>query len=600
MAWTTRRFHTCKASKTPEPVTEEQTTHNGERQVEADEEKAREVWNKYPTTSLKSKTQPNNTLFGFIGKCRKVGKMLSFAHLTMLSGEQVQICSKAEMDPAAHHKFNHLPAWSPVRLEVYPQDAVQNSSHGNSSRVDTLHIKDCQILNAFPHNIIVTPVTQFPRSQRHLQIRFHPELQARLRFRSWLKAQFTQSLLEKDFIDIETPTLFKPTCEGAREFLVPSRRIGFAYALSQSPQQYKQVLMASGFSRYMQWARCFRDEDLRADRQPEFSQLDLEWAFANADDVRKDISELVLKALSALCPSESYQDVRGYNIPIVAKIPSAPSPDAPPAHKFTAMTYAKSMALYGTDKPDLRIPNRIHTLKKGDVGEILPLLTSLTDPVIDVLHFSLEESRAAEAQEFVTETLNDKMLNLCGLNLQDRPVVIVHGFTSAVRNTPLQDLDYQQLVKLASGGEPLRKGQDCASPLEMGQLRPLLWKALVEKGFMKTPRLGEANSLQFVWVTEFPMFQRLEEREEDLELLFTDPLQAKSAAYDLVLNGVEVGGGSDERIADFQHLFKALSAGCPPHAGFALGFDRLVAIMTDTATDQLRPYGLQCLTNNTT
>ncbi|PHH82540.1 hypothetical protein CDD82_5643 [Ophiocordyceps australis] len=600
----------------------------------------------------------------------------------MLSGEQVQICSKADTDPAAHHRFNHLPAWSPVRLELYPQDSVQNPSDGNDSRVDTLYIKDCQVLNAFPHNVIVTPVTQFSRNQRHLQLRFHPELQARLRFRSWLKAQFTQRLLEKDFIDIETPTLFKPTCEGAREFLVPSRRIGFAYALSQSPQQYKQVLMASGFSRYMQWARCFRDEDLRADRQPEFSQLDLEWAFANADDVRKDVSELILEALSALCPSESYHDVRGLKIPIIAKIPPTPSPGAPQAHKFTTMTYANSMALYGTDKPDLRIPNRIHTLKKDDVGKtLLPLLTSLPEPLIDVLHFPLEESQAAKAQEFVIDTLNEKMLKSCGLNPRDRPIVIVHGFTSTVRDTPLQELDYKQLIKLASGGKPFRKGdlfvftarpeptgQDCASPLEMGHLRPLLWKALVEKSFIKTPRLGEANSLQFVWVTEFPMFQHLDEGQDgpdgqprlasshhpftaplstaDLELLFTDPLQAKSAAYDLVLNGVEVGGGSerihlaevqkfvlrnvlkigDERIADFQHLFKALSAGCPPHAGFALGFDRLVAIMTDTATvrdviafpktmagedpftlapsqlrqDQLTPYGLQSLINKTT
>lgn len=123
-----------------------------------------------------------------------------------------------------------------------------------------------------PKELIVTPETVFPQTKRHLQIRFHPEIQARLEFRSWLKNVLHQGLMEKGFTDIETPTLFKSTPEGAREFLVPTRQRGTAYALTQSPQQYKQVLMASGIARYMQWARCYRDEDSRADRQPEFSQ----------------------------------------------------------------------------------------------------------------------------------------------------------------------------------------------------------------------------------------------------------------------------------------------------------------------------------------
>jgi aspartyl-tRNA synthetase len=131
-------------------------------------------------------------------------------------------------------------------------------------------------LNSVPKDLIVTSDVQFPQTRRHLQIRFHPELQARLKFRSWLKGQLNQGLLEKGFTDVETPTLFKSTSEGAREFLVPTRQRGTAYALSQSPQQYKQVLMASGISRYMQWARCYRDEDLRTDRQPEFSQVSLD------------------------------------------------------------------------------------------------------------------------------------------------------------------------------------------------------------------------------------------------------------------------------------------------------------------------------------
>jgi aspartyl-tRNA synthetase len=137
----------------------------------------------------------------------------------------------------------------------------------------TFNAQGIQTLNSISKDIIVTPETVFPQTKRHLQLRFHPELQARLKFRSWLKGILNQGLVEKGFTDVETPTLFKSTPEGAREFLVPTRQKGKAYALTQSPQQYKQVLVASGIGRYMQWARCYRDEDSRADRQPEFSQV---------------------------------------------------------------------------------------------------------------------------------------------------------------------------------------------------------------------------------------------------------------------------------------------------------------------------------------
>lgn len=209
---------------------------------------------------------------GFLGKQRHVGKQLSFSDLVTPSGEVIQICSKAIDDDAVHAKFRQTPALVPVRvraaMDVPPADDAQPS--GAAKRTVTL--RDIRPLNSVPKGLIVTPGVQFPRSKRHLQIRFHPELQARLRFRSWLKGLLSQNLLERGFVDVETPALFKSTPEGAREFLVPTRNKGTAYALSQSPQQYKQILMSAGIGRYMQWARCFRDEDLRADRQPEFSQ----------------------------------------------------------------------------------------------------------------------------------------------------------------------------------------------------------------------------------------------------------------------------------------------------------------------------------------
>lgn len=212
---------------------------------------------------------------GLLGKSRNVSKHLSFADLTTPSGEIIQVCSSSERDSEAHDDFRQVPAFSPVLIRIKQQEAVNaaepTASEGSSKR--TVYLDSIRALNSVPKNLIVTPEVQFPPTKRHLQIRFHPELQARLQFRSWLKGMLNHSLLQKGFTDIETPTLFKSTPEGAREFLVPTRQKGTAYALSQSPQQYKQVLMASGIMRYMQWARCYRDEDLRADRQPEFSQV---------------------------------------------------------------------------------------------------------------------------------------------------------------------------------------------------------------------------------------------------------------------------------------------------------------------------------------
>lgn len=298
---------------------------------------------------------------GFLGKRRNVSKSLSFADLTTPSGEVLQICSDAGNDADAHSLFRQIPANSPVLVNV--QTEVANASRdalNETSPKTTVYLRDIRALNSVPQSLIVTPEVQFPPTKRHFQIRFHPELQARLKFRSWLKAELNQGLLKKGFTDIETPTLFKSTPEGAREFLVPMRQKGMAYALVQSPQQYKQVLMASGISRYMQWARCYRDEDSRADRQPEFSQLDMEWSFAGAPRVRQDVNDIILGALDALRPAHSYKDIRGESVPVVSEIPDSPrSADEHVAHKFTTLKFQDSIASYGIDKPDLRIPNKV-------------------------------------------------------------------------------------------------------------------------------------------------------------------------------------------------------------------------------------------------
>ncbi|KAK2595660.1 aspartate--tRNA ligase msd1 [Conoideocrella luteorostrata] len=636
-----------------------------------------DLWKKFRGSNSLTPAGSDNVLTGFIGKRRNVGKHLSFADLTTASGEVIQICSHADGESDLHAQFRRVPAFAPVivRAQVEPPTQPAGEEQSEVSAKRTLYLQDIRALNSVSKDLIVTSDVQFPQTRRHLQIRFHPELNARLKFRSWLKGQLNHRLLDKGFTDIETPTLFKSTSEGAREFLVPTRQQGTAYALSQSPQQYKQVLMASGVSRYMQWARCYRDEDLRTDRQPEFSQLDMEWAFAGSAKVQEDVNDIILNALSRLRPAETYRDVRGERIPIIADIPNEPvSTDEQPAHTFTSLTFADSIAAYGSDKPDLRIPNRIHAIEDMEpFRNFVSMITHLSDPLIEAFTFPLKDCSPSQARKFVINFM-DNLPPALANNPDGKPQILIHDSRQPLSGFSSLGFEYESVLgKLSEGNEindgdlvvfqarEKPQGQYCLGSTKIGELRTALWRALVEDGYMEKPRLGDAESLQFVWVTEFPMFKPVEEGEpgqggaagisaahhpftaplshRDLEALFTNPLQARSAAYDLVLNGVEIGGGSerihiadlqeyimrdvlkmtDQRIKDFSHLFDALRAGCPPHAGFALGFDRLTALLTDTATvrdviafpktmkgedpfvqspsklsdEQLAPYGLQ-------
>ncbi|KAF4124879.1 aspartyl-tRNA synthetase [Geosmithia morbida] len=586
--------------------------------------------------------------YGFIGKRRNVGRQLSFADLTLPSGQVVQLCSRADSDADAHAQFRQVPAHCPVLVHAHPDGSAPAADDGPGGR-PTINLKSVQVLNTFPKDIIVTPETVFPQTKRHLQIRFHDEVQARLRFRSWLKAVLSRGLLGRGFTDIETPTLFKSTPEGAREFLVPTRHRGKAYALTQSPQQYKQVLVASGIGRYMQWARCYRDEDSRADRQPEFSQLDMEWAFAGAAHVREDIDGILLSALELMQPSRSYQDFRnGDRIPVLPELSELSELSAETggeaAHEFTTLTFAEAIAKYGSDKPDLRIPGQrqISQVPVPDTARhFVSMISHLEDPMVEAFAFCLDDVSPDVTRRFVVDFM-DKVPKPFLDNPDGMPQVLVFDSSKPLGGFSSIGFEYEPIIEAACGGQELSDGdivvfqarrkhegrQYTSSSTKIGDFRSLLWRALVEDGKMARPRIGDPGSLRFAWVTEFPMFQPVEADEpwraedagagiaashhpftaplsnRDLELLFVDPLQAKSAAYDLVLNGVEVGGGSERihvaevqefimrdvlkmpesRVADFGHLFEALRAGCPPHAGFALGFDRLVALLTDTST----------------
>ncbi|KAL8716501.1 MAG: hypothetical protein Q9225_006179 [Loekoesia sp. 1 TL-2023] len=475
---------------------------------------------------------------------------------------------------------------------------------GNIEKIKHVEIDllNVQPLNEFPSDIIATPDTVFSPEQRHLQLRADGELRGALADRSAIGLFLRSKLHDLDFVEIETPLLFKSTPEGAREFIVPTRRKGYAYALPQSPQQYKQILMGSGIAKYFQFARCFRDEDLRADRQPEFTQLDLEMSFAGADEVMDVIEDLIRSLWAQYLQNQ------------------LPNP-------FPRLSYADAMLQYGSDKPDTRIGMQISQVEYLLPGDLIGKITPLQAPVVEALTLRFEpnaDDNTAAMRNFITTFLDSPEGTSFVNNPEGGPGVFVVdskrplqglqalGFEAAERIEDLYKIeDGDLLILQARRRRPFSGG---STPL--GNLRLALHAAAVRAGHLKPPQ-GFAP----LWVTEFPLFSPTSHLEpgqggnaglaathhpftspktpEDVDMLLKDPTQVTGDHYDLVINGVELGGGSRRihsaamqafimrdvlkmdpaRLAEFSHLLEVLRAGCPPHAGIALGFDRLVALM---------------------
>ncbi len=421
---------------------------------------------------------------------------------------------------------------------------------------------------------------------RYLDLR-RPEMQERLRVRSRVTRVMRAYLDDQGFLDIETPILTKSTPEGARDYLVPSRtHPGEFFALPQSPQLFKQLLMMSGMDRYYQVARCFRDEDLRADRQPEFTQLDIEVSFMTEDELMSLMEEMIRRL---------FKEVLDTDLP----------------NPFPRMAYREAMDRYGSDKPDLRVP-----LELIDVGDLMVgvdfkvFAGPAQDPKGRVVALRLPQGGGLSRKEIDEYT---KLVGIYGakglayIKVNEWSTKGREGLQSPiVKNLTDAAVDGVMARTGAQDGDLIFFGADQATVVNesMGALRVRLGH---DRGLLE----GEWRPL---WVVDFPMFEHdpanrrwaalhhpfTAPKEAQIELLETDPGACLSRAYDMVLNGTELGGGSirihresvqsrvfqllnisDEQAEDrFGFLLKALRFGCPPHGGIAFGLDRLVMLMT--------------------
>jgi len=427
---------------------------------------------------------------------------------------------------------------------------------------------------------------------RYLDLRRDP-VRANLELRHRLAQQIRNYLSDASFLEVETPVLIKSTPEGARDFVVPSRmNPGQWYALPQSPQTFKQLLMVSGFDRYFQIVKCFRDEDLRADRQPEFTQIDCEMSFVEREDILQTFEGLAKHLFSA---------VKGVEF------------DA-----FPRMTYADAMRLYGCDKPDIRFDMQFVELKSPESA-------------VDLI----------SGKDFVVFDSVDSVVGICAKGAGSYTRKQLDGLTDFVKRPQIgaQGLVWCRIEADGSAKSSVDKFYDAealsawkeAFGAEPGDLILLLAgelhktrKQLNELRLLMGSELGLRDPFNYkpLWVLDFPLLEHDEESgrwhamhhpftsplPQDIELMHSDPGAVRADAYDLVINGVEVGGGSirifdralqsrmfdllgfskEEAQAQFGFLMNAFEYGAPPHGGLAFGFDRLCSLFG--GSESIRDY----------
>ena len=524
------------------------------------------------------------TLMGWVQKSRNKGGIV-FVDLRDRSGIMQIIFENGDIDAEGFEKAGKLRSEFVIavtgHVEARSGAVNENLATGEIEiRANSLRVLSESETPPFPIEENSKTREEVRLKYRYLDLR-RPDLQKNLILRSKVAVLVRQFLADEGFLEIETPILNKSTPEGARDYLVPSRiHPGSFYALPQSPQIFKQLLMCSGYDRYFQIAKCFRDEDLRADRQPEFTQIDMELSFVDVDDVI-DVNERMLAHL--------FKEV----LVVEVQLP------------IQRMTWKEAMNRFGSDKPDLRFG-----MELTDVSDVVK------DCEFVVFKSALEMGGSvrginAKGQGSMPRKKIDKLVEFAkGYGAKGLAYIAIHedGTLKSSFSKFMKEEEMKALVEKMQGeaGDLLLFAADKTK---------LVWDILgaLRLEMARQMDLLDKNEYRFVWITEFPLLEWSEEEnrftamhhpftmpmEEDLHLIDSDPGAVRAKAYDIVLNGNEIGGGSvrihqndiqekmfevlgftrEQAYNQFGFLLNAFKYGVPPHAGLAYGLDRMVMLM---------------------
>ena len=524
------------------------------------------------------------TLMGWVQKSRNKGGIV-FVDLRDRSGIMQVIFENGDIDEQGFEKAGKLRSEFVIavtgRVEARSGAVNPNLPTGEIElRAQSLRVLAEAETPPFPIEENSKTREEVRLKYRYLDLR-RPDLQRNMMLRSQVSTLVRQFLANEGFLEIETPTLIKSTPEGARDYLVPSRvHPGSFYALPQSPQIFKQLLMCSGYDRYFQLARCYRDEDLRADRQPEFTQIDMELSFVDVDDVI-DVNERMLAFL--------FEKVLGVKVVL----------------PIQRMTWIEAMNRYGSDKPDLRFG-----MELTDVSEVVK------DCEFAVFKGALENGGSvrginAKGQGSMPRKKIDKLVEFAkGYGAKGLAYIAI-GEDGTVKSSFAKFMKEEEMTALIQA----MQGENGDLLLFAADKTKLVWDVLgaLRLELAKQMELLDKNEYRFVWITEFPLLEWSEEEnrfmamhhpftmpmEEDLAYIDSDPGRVRAKAYDIVLNGNEIGGGSvrihqndiqekmfevlgftqEQAYKQFGFLLDAFKYGVPPHAGLAYGLDRLVMLM---------------------
>ena len=524
------------------------------------------------------------TIMGWVQKNRNKGGLV-FTDVRDRSGIIQVVCEEGTTEPALIEKAASLR--SEYVVAVVGKVARRSGAVNDKIATGEIEVIPSELRILSEAMTPPFPIEENSKTKEEIRLKYRyldlrrPDLQRNLKMKSQVMTLTRQYFAEEGFLEVETPMLGKTTPEGARDYLVPSRvHPGSFYGLPQSPQLYKQLLMCSGVDRYIQIARCFRDEDLRADRQPEFTQIDMELSFVDVDDVI-DVNERYLKKL--------FREV----LDVEVQLP------------IQRMTWQEAMDRFGSDKPDLRFG-----MELTDVSEVVK------DCGFGVFTAALENGGSvrginAKGQGGMPRKKIDKLTAFVKDYGAKGLAYVAIQEDGTVKSSFAKFMTEEQMQALIAA----MNGEAGDLLLFAADKNKVVWDSLgaLRIELAKQLELLDKNEYRFVWITEFPLLEWSEEQnrfvamhhpftmpmEEDLQYIESDPGRVRAKAYDIVLNGNEIGGGSvrifqddiqekmfhalgftdEQAYSQFGFLLDAFKYGVPPHAGLAYGLDRLVMLM---------------------